>query len=163
MDGTSSAQALRERNRKTITLPNAEVDIVITKLNAADFIEARGVLDIPTEALIKKTEGEKRAAVATALSDPETLLLYINFILTRGVLQPRVVQPRIVDGQIAELADDEVYASDFGEDREFAVNEIVGFSGYGERAEAVRKFRKAETKEHVDAGPSGEEVREGTT
>jgi len=146
MTSKDSAQALRGKNRKTITLPNAGVDIVITKLNAGDFVEARGALDIPADALIKKSEPEQRGIVTNALRDPVKLQQYVEFILSRGVMSPRVIVDRT-----AALADDEIYMSDLGKDRTYVIDQIVEFSGCGEKAEAVSTFRKKKTAKPVDA------------
>ncbi len=155
MNGTEAASALRKKNRKEITLPSAGIKITITTLSVWDFIEARGELDIPAAALKGKDE-ERRRKVREALGDPKKQKQYMDFFILRGVLSPRVVS----DSK-AELADDEILISDLGRDREYVALQIIELSGFGSDSEAVRKFRKEETEERIDAGPSGEEVREG--
>lgn len=139
MDAKQTAAAMRERNRKVITLPSSGMEITIRKLTQWDFIS--GGSDIPTGSM---TEGKpaRHASVKVEQSARERAAI----IFGRGVVSPRVV----VD-DAAECSEDEIHIYDLADDMAFVMDEIIEFSGLGQKAAVVENFRETEPPQSGDA------------
>lgn len=166
-DGNESAKALKEKSRKTVTLPESQVAFLIRKLIPRDFVSkivaANAGLDIPSSGIAPAPgETEDRARVrarARAMqNNPETIKAIAETILGKGVLAPKIMlEDTVVAG------DGEVNAWDIPEkDIEWLIMQIIEFSGLGAEAQAVESFLESKAKDDGSPRRSSAEVRDGT-
>lgn len=160
-----SAEALKARSRKWVTLPEAGVAVLIRKLIPRDFVAGiaaatRG-LDIPAGSIVAEPgetdeRARARARARAMMDDPKVLDALGEVVFGKGVLAPRI----LLDSE-AVAGDGEVNAWDVPEsDLRWLLLEIIEFSGLGREARAVESFREGEAANDGVTGSPGETIRE---
>ena len=160
-DPKKSAASIKARSRKEVTLPEGGEPVEIRKLTPRDFVSAVATatagVDIPTAALVPiegETPEHTRRRILSA--SPEAQEAVARVLLTRGVLAPKII---IDDEPLA--SDGEVNANDLGtRNIAFLIQEVIEFSGLGEEARAVERFREGDPEQPSVARPDGATVRE---
>jgi hypothetical protein len=121
-----AAQALKARSRKTITLPNAGVEVEISKLDQLEYVRLGGgiIAAVEAEQAGNPVREEDKAA------------------FVKRLLKLCVVTPPVYTGD-GKCPDDHVTIADLADDLQFLITEVMAFNSLRkEDAAAAASFRE---------------------
>ena len=135
------ARRIRERNRKTLTLPSNGEEVIIRKLTPVDYLAATSAIpasivdeakaNLEDEDKIKRLAGEARDLIA---GNPDRYKKFYEVTLCAGLVSPRCVP----SGEEPDLDANEITAADLGVDVDYLASQIIYFSkGLDERGEPL--------------------------
>jgi hypothetical protein len=156
VEDVTTAREIRENARRVITLPATGYKIEIRALSPFDFAKF-GEIPLPDEVTEPEQDPEQEGVNIEEFIPPEvrkgqirTNMDWAEDCVVHGVTRPRVVKA----GE--DAGTDGVYASDFKQDWEYVVDQILELSGM--KGDNLEPF--PEQADAVGAGSDREAVRD---